>query len=75
MEEYQSREYCRDIRCQSQVILDDEGSNSLARRLSMTNCQHCEAYVFHKWLQNNGYKILKIDEDEREDEEWQYTHG
>ena len=52
MKEYKSREYCRDTECTVQMIRDAGGT-------PFSNCKNCEAYQFHQWLQDNGYKIVK----------------
>jgi len=49
--EYQSREYCKDIKCFLLKDVENYGSK--------TTCNGCEAYQFHKWLQGHDYKIVK----------------
>lgn len=54
--EYQSREYCRDIGCEIQDIIEEGDVFAIGKSF----CQRdCEAYNLHKWLQENNYKIVK----------------
>jgi hypothetical protein len=58
MPEYKSREFCRDIECIMQVGIDE----GIAVDLSKKYChEYCKAYLFHKWLQENNYEIVKGD--------------
>lgn len=56
MPEYKSREYCRDINCYNQLQYDNQ---FISKKRLKTYCQDCKAYKFHKWLQENNYKIVK----------------
>ena len=62
--EYQRREYCKDLPCPIQVLLDSakEGSNEYEqiRNICKTNCIHT-TYEFHHWLIQKGYLIVKPD--------------
>lgn len=53
MEEYKSREYCRDIDCETQRLIDK------GHWIAEETCKHCRAYKFHDWIKKNGYKIIK----------------
>ena len=53
MKQYQSREYCKDINC---IVQNGIESNMEGVGIY---CQKCEAYKFHQWLKDNGYKISK----------------
>ncbi|MFP4662694.1 MAG: hypothetical protein ACLFPF_10910 [Halanaerobiales bacterium] len=61
MQKYKSREYCRDIECPTQKILEeaDRVGNRDSVRLYLKNCKRCKAYQFHQWLQEKGYDITK----------------
>jgi len=51
---YQTREYCKDIECDIQKLIDE------GMKLAESFCRKdCEAYKFHKWLQENNYKIVR----------------
>lgn len=63
MKEYQSREYCRDIFCETQLDIDSQKkSKTIAKR----KCKRCDAYKFHQWLKDNGYKIVKGEGNDRD---------
>lgn len=51
--EYQKHEFCESIKCR---LLDNlkEGKK--------TACLFCDAYKFHNYLQEQGYKIIKAGE-------------
>jgi len=56
---YKSREYCRDINCVFQRMIDEPylvDDRPFAENYCRTSCQ---AYNFHQWLKKNGYLILK----------------
>jgi len=58
MPEYKSREFCRDIECGMQKLIDND--TELGKSFAKSFCRkECEAYKFHKWLQENNYKIVK----------------
>ena len=57
MSGYKSREYCRNVDCVYQIAYDNGEIQKEA--LKEKHCSHCGAYQFHKWLQNNDYKIVK----------------
>lgn len=60
MVEYQSREYCRDTECGMQKLIDNDKENELGKSFAKSFCRkECEAYKFHKWLQEHDYKIVK----------------
>ena len=57
MIEYKSRKFCKDINCLSQRCID---GNLNSKEIAKRHCrEHCKAYQFHKWLKDNGYKIVK----------------
>ena len=59
VKEYQSREYCKDIKCEIQEIIDEDNTG-LEVGFAKGYCRNkCSAYKFHKWLQEHDYKILK----------------
>jgi Iap family predicted aminopeptidase len=60
--EYQRREYCKDIRCPIQVILDREQPDSARyeeiRNICKNDCIH-STYEFHHWLIGKGYLLVR----------------
>lgn len=48
---YQSNEYCEASNCKE-----------LEKRLNneLNNCNTCQAYLFHQYLHDNNYSIVKI---------------
>jgi hypothetical protein len=60
--EYQRREYCKDIRCPVQVLLEKQPAGSPeyeeVRAVCQTGCIHT-TYEFHHWLIQQGYDILR----------------
>jgi len=50
--DYQRREYCRDIKCPIQVLLDQESANTdryeFIREICNNNCLHT-THEFHAW--------------------------
>jgi hypothetical protein len=56
MTEYEGREFCRSIDCVMQIRIDENIVVDVAKKY----CHECcDAYKFHKWLQENGYQIVK----------------
>lgn len=60
--DYQRREYCKDIRCPIQVLMDqqregDDTYNAL-RAICKSNCLHT-THEFHAWLIQHGYLVVK----------------
>jgi len=60
--EYQRREYCKDIGCPVQDLLDgcERGSDQYdrVRNICKTGCIHT-TYEFHHWLIEKGYEIVR----------------
>ncbi len=60
--EYQRREYCRDLPCAIQVLLDaeTEGSSKYEgiRNICKTACLHT-THEFHQWLIQKGYLLVR----------------
>lgn len=60
--DYQRREYCRDIRCEIQLELEEaeEGSEAYERirGVCKQDCRHT-TYEFHHWLIRKGYLIVR----------------
>ena len=60
--EYQRREYCKDIRCPIQTILDGQTPGSAqyeaTRDICKTRCVHT-TYEFHHWLIEKGYVLVR----------------
>lgn len=63
--DYERREYCKDIHCPVQVLLDNQESGSpdyeQVRAICKTNCIHT-TYEFHHWLINKGYLLVRPQE-------------
>ena len=62
--EYESREFCRDIQCTIQGMLDGKIDKDLSEKIKKFrkefHChENCKAYEFHQWLEDNGYSIIK----------------
>ena len=60
--DYQRREFCKDIKCKIQMLLDQEDDTSdkyqEIRSICKTDCIH-STYEFHHWLIEKGYLIVK----------------
>jgi hypothetical protein len=60
--DYQRREFCKDLPCPIQTLLDaaKEGSPEYEniRNICKTNCIHT-TYEFHHWLIKKGYLIIR----------------
>ena len=63
--EYQRREYCKDIECPVQTLLDkqrlDSDEYEEVRGICKTNCIHT-TYEFHHWLIKKGYLLVRPEE-------------
>nr|MDO8113429.1 hypothetical protein [Candidatus Sigynarchaeota archaeon] len=59
--EYQRREYCKDIKCPIQMLLNKEAEKSPKyeeiRTICGASCIH-STHEFHKWLTEKGYLII-----------------
>ena len=62
MTEYQGGEFCKAVKCEIRLQLDDlvKGSDEYMqlKNICKTDCKKT-AYEFHDWLDNNGYSIVK----------------
>jgi hypothetical protein len=60
--EYKSREFCKDVRCPVQLLLDteEEGSEGYerVREICKVGCLHTTR-EFHYWLIDKGYLIVR----------------
>lgn len=60
--DYQRREFCKDITCPIQVLLDSEQEGSpryeTIRGICKTDCIH-STYQFHHWLIQKGYLVIR----------------
>ncbi|MHA1820058.1 MAG: hypothetical protein ACTSU2_10315 [Promethearchaeota archaeon] len=60
--DYKRREYCHDVKCPVQMLLDkeEEGSEKYEeiRALCKSHCIHT-TYEFHHWLIEKGYLIVR----------------
>ncbi len=62
--DYQRREYCRDIRCPVQLLLEkqEQGTDAYqqVRQICVGSCIH-STYEFHHWLIEKGFLVIKPD--------------
>lgn len=60
--EYKSREFCKDVKCPVQLLLDtrEKGSEEYERirEICKAGCLHTTR-EFHYWLIDKGYLIVK----------------
>ena len=60
--DYQRREYCKDIACPVQALLDQQEVGSpghdQVRAICQTHCIH-STYEFHHWLIEKGYLVVR----------------
>jgi len=60
--DYQRREYCKDIQCPVQVLLDQQAAGSetynQVRSICQSACIHT-TYEFHHWLIQHGYEVVR----------------
>jgi len=60
--DYTRREYCNDIQCPIQLLLNKEVEKSPEyeeiRAICASNCIH-STYEFHHWLIGKGYLIVR----------------
>jgi len=60
--EYKRREYCNDIKCPIQLLLNKEVEKSPEyeeiRAICASRCLH-STYEFHHWLTGKGYLIIR----------------
>jgi len=60
--EYQRREYCNDIQCPIQMLLNKQEESSEEyeeiRKICKSDCIH-HTYEFHHWLIDKGYLIVR----------------
>jgi hypothetical protein len=60
--DYTKREYCHDIHCPIQVLLDKESEGSkayeLIRGICKSSCLHT-THEFHAWLIAHGYLVVR----------------
>jgi hypothetical protein len=60
--DYQRREYCKDIHCPIQLLLDETAASSpqydRIRAICQNSCIHT-TYEFHHWLIEKGYLIVR----------------
>ena len=60
--DYQKREYCHDVQCPIQLLLDAETPNSekyeFIRGICKGNCLH-STHEFHAWLNAHHYEVVR----------------
>ena len=64
LRDYKRREYCNDINCKIQILLNEQEPASEAyekiRGLCKENCLHT-TYEFHHWLIEQDFQITKTE--------------
>ena len=64
--DYARREYCNDIQCPIQVLLNKEVEKSPEyeeiRAICGSNCIH-STYEFHHWLIERGYLVVRPEQE------------
>jgi hypothetical protein len=60
--DYQRREYCKDIQCPVQKVLDKQEPGTPeyedVRTICKSGCIHT-TYEFHHWLIEKGYELVR----------------
>jgi len=60
--DYKRREYCKDVQCPIQVLLDQQAPDSsgydAVRDVCIHHCIHT-TYEFHHWLIEKGYLVVR----------------
>lgn len=60
--DYKRREFCKDVKCQVQLELDQQQEGSAAyeniRKICKSDCRYT-TYQFHHWLIDKGYLIVR----------------
>ena len=60
--DYKRREYCNDINCKIQMLLNQEENDSQKyeeiRNICKSDCIH-STYEFHHWLIEKGYELVR----------------
>ncbi len=60
--DYKRREYCNDVKCPIQVLLNNEAEKSAKyaeiRAICTSDCIH-STYEFHHWLTEKGYLVVR----------------
>ena len=60
--DYTKREYCRDVQCPIQLLLDQETDGSqeheFIRTICKANCLHT-THDFHAWLIAHNYLVVR----------------
>lgn len=60
--DYKRREFCKDIQCKVQLLLDQEKEGSekyeMIRNICKSDCIHT-TYEFHHWLTSHKYEIVR----------------
>ncbi len=60
--DYKRREYCNDVKCPVQVLLNEEAENpgkyDQIRAMCARHCVH-STHEFHQWLIEKEYRIVR----------------
>jgi len=62
IKEYPKREFCRDIECEAQKMIDG-GDEAVYREVREARCKKCMAHTFHAWLNDKGYRVVILEEE------------
>ncbi len=66
--EYKRREYCNDIKCPVQMMMNTKSQDSTdyndLREICVQDCLH-STYEFHHWLIEKGYLLIRKEEDKK----------
>jgi hypothetical protein len=66
--DYKRREFCNDVKCSIQLLLNQEQEKSIRyeeiRAKCSQNCLHT-TYDFHHWLTDHGYLIIRPESSKR----------
>ncbi len=60
--DYTKREFCHDVKCPVQTLLDKQASDAeqfeFTRGICKSNCIH-STHEFHAWLIEKGYLVVR----------------
>ncbi len=60
--DYKRREFCNDIKCPVQMLMNEKGDGSKdyekLRALCKSDCIH-STYEFHHWLIDKGFEVAR----------------
>jgi len=60
--DYKRREYCNDIKCPVQMLMNSKENDAeeynMLRSICKSNCLH-STYEFHHWLIEKGFEVVR----------------